>query len=206
MDRTLWARFGEATLKAPHAIQWLSDNGPQYTATASVLYAHELGLVPITTPAYSPESNGLTEAFVKTFQHGGLRGRRCATRGIECQTSRSACTAPNQGIVAPLHFAFRSPPRPPLISPGIGCRRPTIARNGPWRSSARASRAPSRARTCIPRIAVKTSDPIAERRKHKRPFSERPPRGRYSTASHAGLAGCWRPPSAAPSERASFRA
>jgi hypothetical protein len=28
------------------------DNGPQYTATASVLYAHELGLVPITTPSY----------------------------------------------------------------------------------------------------------------------------------------------------------
>ena len=44
-----------------HAIQWLSDNGPQYTATATVLYAHELGLVPITTPAYSPESNGLAE-------------------------------------------------------------------------------------------------------------------------------------------------
>jgi putative transposase len=38
MDRTLWARFGEATLKAPHAVQWLSDNGPQYTATATVLY------------------------------------------------------------------------------------------------------------------------------------------------------------------------
>src|SRR5262249_36157406 len=26
---------------------------PQFTATASVLYAHELGLVPITTPSYS---------------------------------------------------------------------------------------------------------------------------------------------------------
>lgn len=52
----------------PHAIQWLSDNGPQYTATASVFYAHELGLVPITTPAYSPESNGLAEAFVHTFK------------------------------------------------------------------------------------------------------------------------------------------
>jgi len=52
---TLWARFGEATLKAPHAVQWLSDNGPQYTATATVLYAHELGLVPVTTPAYSPQ-------------------------------------------------------------------------------------------------------------------------------------------------------
>ena len=74
MDRTLWARFGEAALKAPHAVQWLSDNGPQYTATASVLYAHELGLVPITTPAYSPESNGLAEAFVGTFKRDYVNG------------------------------------------------------------------------------------------------------------------------------------
>ena len=74
MDRALWARFGEVTLKAPHAIQWLSDNGPQYTATASVLYAHALGLVPITTPAYSPQSNGLAEAFVKTFKRDYVDG------------------------------------------------------------------------------------------------------------------------------------
>jgi len=74
MDRALWARFGEATLKAPHAIQWLSDNGPPYTATATVLYAHELGLVPITTPAYSPESNGLAEAFVGTFKRDYVDG------------------------------------------------------------------------------------------------------------------------------------
>src|SRR5499427_3377990 len=74
MDKALWARFGEATLKAPHAIQWLSDNGPQYTATASVLYAHELGLMPITTPAYSPESNGLAEAFVGTFKRDYVDG------------------------------------------------------------------------------------------------------------------------------------
>src|SRR2546425_9271620 len=74
MDRPLWARFGEATLTAPHAIQWLSDNGPQYTATATVLYAHELGLVPIMTPAYSPESNGLAEAFVHTFKRAYVNG------------------------------------------------------------------------------------------------------------------------------------
>jgi len=74
MDRTLWARFGEAALQTPHAVQWLSDNGPQYTATASVLYAHELGLSPITTPAYSPESNGLAEAFVGTFKRDYVQG------------------------------------------------------------------------------------------------------------------------------------
>jgi len=48
--------------------------GPQYTATASVLYAHELGLVPITTPAYSPESNGLAEAFIGTFKRDYVNG------------------------------------------------------------------------------------------------------------------------------------
>lgn len=50
------------------------SNGPQYTATATVLYAHELGLVPITTPAYSPQSNGPTEAFVKTFKRDYVDG------------------------------------------------------------------------------------------------------------------------------------
>ncbi len=74
MDRTLWARFGEATLTAPRAVQWLSDNGPQYTATATVLYAHELGLVPIRTPAYSPESNSLAEAFIGTFKRDDVDG------------------------------------------------------------------------------------------------------------------------------------
>ena len=68
MDKALWARFGETVVTAPHAIQWLSDDGPQYTATASMLYAHEVGLVPITTPAYSLASDGLAEAFVHTFK------------------------------------------------------------------------------------------------------------------------------------------
>src|SRR5499433_1383193 len=47
---------------------------PPYTATATVLYAHELGLVPIPTPAYSPQSNGLAEAFVHTFKREYIDG------------------------------------------------------------------------------------------------------------------------------------
>jgi len=47
---------------------WVSHRvrlqGPPYTATATVLYAHELGLVPITTPAYSPE-----QSFAKPYPH-----------------------------------------------------------------------------------------------------------------------------------------
>lgn len=74
MDRALWKRFGEAALRTPHAIQWLSDNGPQYTATESVFYAQQLGMEPITTPAYSPQSNGLAEAFVKTLKRDYVSG------------------------------------------------------------------------------------------------------------------------------------
>jgi putative transposase len=60
--------WSSEVISVAFAIDCLSDNGPQYTATASVLYAHELGLAPITTPAYSPESNGLAEVLVRTFK------------------------------------------------------------------------------------------------------------------------------------------
>lgn len=67
-------RRGGAHGPARDSIQWLSDNGPQYAATATVLDAHELGLGPIITPAYSPESNGLAEAFVGTFKRDYVNG------------------------------------------------------------------------------------------------------------------------------------
>jgi putative transposase len=72
MDRTLWARFGEATLQARHAVQWLSDNSTRPPRRCST--AMNSGLVPITTPAYIPESNGLAEAFVGTFKRDHVTG------------------------------------------------------------------------------------------------------------------------------------
>lgn len=58
--------MGREQLKSP--IQWLTDNGSCYTAKETVLFGRELGLEIRTTPAYSPESNGISEAFVKTFK------------------------------------------------------------------------------------------------------------------------------------------
>jgi transposase InsO family protein len=60
-------RFGPIQ-KLPHTIQWLSDNGSCYTARDTIKFARELGFDVRTTPAYSPESNGMAEAFVKTFK------------------------------------------------------------------------------------------------------------------------------------------
>lgn len=64
-------RFG--TMTAPHAIEHLSDNGSPYTARGTRDFATALNLVPCFTPVRSPESNGMSEAFVKTFKRDYVR-------------------------------------------------------------------------------------------------------------------------------------
>jgi putative transposase len=45
----------------------LSDNGPPYTAAETREFGRASGLLVCTTPAYSPELNGMAEAFVESF-------------------------------------------------------------------------------------------------------------------------------------------
>ena len=59
-------RFGTAC--TPQPIQWLSDNGSAYRAHETIDFAIRVGLVPCFTPVRSPQSNGMSEAFVKTFK------------------------------------------------------------------------------------------------------------------------------------------
>jgi transposase InsO family protein len=66
MSRSMEQRFVERTTEKP--IQWLSDNGGIYTALETRIHAERLGLVPVTTPARSPQSNGMSEAFVNTMR------------------------------------------------------------------------------------------------------------------------------------------
>lgn len=68
MDETVFARFGDDTERLPHRIEWLSDNGGQYIANATRENGEMWGFEVCTTPSYSPESNGMAEAFVKTFK------------------------------------------------------------------------------------------------------------------------------------------
>lgn len=66
MLEALEKRFGAD--RAPGRIQWLSDNGSPYVAKDTRRFARELGLEPVTTALRSPQSNGMAEAFVKTFK------------------------------------------------------------------------------------------------------------------------------------------
>lgn len=60
-------------LRAPQPVQWLADNGSAYTAGEAIDFAVALNLVACFTPVRSPESNGVCEAFVKTFKRDYVR-------------------------------------------------------------------------------------------------------------------------------------
>lgn len=66
MAQSVEARF--SSTHTAHPVEWLSDNGPPYTAHETRAFGAHCGLVVRNTPAYSPESNGMAEAYVKTFK------------------------------------------------------------------------------------------------------------------------------------------
>jgi transposase InsO family protein len=62
-----------AALRAPHPVQWLADNGSAYTTHDTREFAVALNLVACFTPVRSPESNGVSKAFVKTLKRDYAR-------------------------------------------------------------------------------------------------------------------------------------
>ncbi len=64
-------RFG--TCRAPEAIDVLSDNGSACTAQETRIFARQPGLKPCFTPVASPQSNGMSEAFVETLKRDYVR-------------------------------------------------------------------------------------------------------------------------------------
>ena len=72
MIESVERRFGLVN-RLPAPIEWLSDNGSPYTARQTRALARAIGLAPCTTPIESPQSNGMAEAFVKTFKRDYAR-------------------------------------------------------------------------------------------------------------------------------------
>ncbi len=63
----------QRAVRAPHPVQWLSDNGSIFAAHKTIEIAGTLNLLPCFTPVESPERNGMAEAFVKTFKRDYVR-------------------------------------------------------------------------------------------------------------------------------------
>lgn len=67
LREAVFRRFGEARPRA-QGIEFLSDNGPEYTSHRFRPFVRAMGLIPCHTPRRSPESNGLAEAFFGSFK------------------------------------------------------------------------------------------------------------------------------------------
>lgn len=67
LREAVFRRFGEARAQAQE-IEFLSDNGPEYTSHRFRPFVRALGLIPCHTPRRSPESNGVAEAFFGSFK------------------------------------------------------------------------------------------------------------------------------------------
>jgi len=152
MVESVERRFGLVD-QLPRPIQWLSDNGSSYTATDTRALARLIGLVPLTTPIESPQSNGMAEAFVKTFKrdYAQLRPRPDATvieqlddwfehyntvhphKALRYRSPREFRSLVKRG---PTDFAAGAPRRPhhnELSADGIGSS-PQAARSAETRS------------------------------------------------------------------------
>lgn len=60
-------RFGRINT-LPKPIEWLTDNGSCFIAKDTKTLLLDIGMEPCSTPVRSPQSNGMAEAFVKTFK------------------------------------------------------------------------------------------------------------------------------------------
>ena len=60
-------RFGHVNT-LPEPIEWLTDNGSCFVAKNTKTLLRDIGMEPRSTPIRSPQSNGMAEAFVKTFK------------------------------------------------------------------------------------------------------------------------------------------
>ncbi len=67
LREAVFRRFGEARSRA-QGIEFLSDNGPEYTSKRFRPIVRAMGLIPCHTPRRSPQSNGLAEAFFGSFK------------------------------------------------------------------------------------------------------------------------------------------
>lgn len=75
MIESVEKRFNQT--HAPRQIQFLSDRGSIYRATETKNLATQLNLKSCFTMAYSPESNGMAEALVKTIKRDYVYASDC---------------------------------------------------------------------------------------------------------------------------------
>jgi len=80
MLKAVEARFRQ--VRAPREIQFLTDRGAVYRSLETVQFGRYLGLKSCFTAPYSPQSNGMSEAFVRTLKRDYVYTSDCENARI----------------------------------------------------------------------------------------------------------------------------
>ena len=107
MRQAVAKRFGDGT-RADNPIQWLSANGSISTALDTVITAERLTLVPITTPAMSPQSNRMSEAVVNTMKRDYVGGADLSTAAA-VREQMSSWVEDDNAVAPHSALGFKSP-------------------------------------------------------------------------------------------------
>lgn len=86
---------------------WARDSGSIYTALETISTADRLHLVPITTPPSSPQSNGMSEAFVNTVRRSEQAGADLST-AWHVLAQILAWIADDQPVLPPSALGYQS--------------------------------------------------------------------------------------------------
>jgi len=127
MVQSVEQRFGPVG-SVPTPIEWLSDNGSPYVATDTRALARVIGLVPRTTPIESPQSNGMAEAFVKTFKrdYAQVRPRPDAAtvmQQLDCWFEHYNAVHPHKALGYQSPREFRASANRSTTDPAVGASR-----------------------------------------------------------------------------------
>ena len=76
---SLRRRFSRETVPNNKKIEFLSDNGPEYRKISFRRFLRHVGFEVCNTPLRSPESNGIAEAFFKSFKRDYVYQHLCET-------------------------------------------------------------------------------------------------------------------------------
>jgi transposase InsO family protein len=145
LQEALLKRFDQ--LPAPHELEFLHDNGPEYLENALQKQLKDWNIKNCNTPIYSPQSNGMCEAFnawhVAHFgpdaaldrMRAGIRRLNAAQGTINDITRRNE---DGTGLAhrrwPPFQLRVKPPVRPPGIRALSGVRGRGDRRSRPWNS------------------------------------------------------------------------
>jgi transposase InsO family protein len=84
------------------------NTGSIYAALDTVITAERLHLVPITTPAASPQSNGMSEVFVNTLRRVYIKGADLSTAAAVLEQSPTSIADYN-AVASQSALGYQSP-------------------------------------------------------------------------------------------------